>query len=234
MKIGIMQPYFFPYLGYFAHLATVDKWVVFDSSQYTKKTWMNRNRIANNSGSWSYISMPVQKGSLSMKTSEARAADFITAKQQLFNSLAQYKAKAPYFKQVMLLVDEALSSVASDKLVDINISCLQSVCDYLGINFNYAISSHMDIDYSSIHHPGQWALEISKHCHASVYINPLGGKELFDQSAFDEAQIELSFFNPPKIDYVCIKPFEYIENLSILDVLMWCSPDEVTKVISPS
>ncbi len=62
MKLAIMQPYFFPYIGYFQLINTVDEFVVYDNIEFTKKGWINRNRILVN-GKDEYITLPIKKDS---------------------------------------------------------------------------------------------------------------------------------------------------------------------------
>ena len=62
MKLAIMQPYFFPYIGYFQLIKSVDEFVIYDNIQYTKKGWINRNRILVN-GTDYLISLPLKKDS---------------------------------------------------------------------------------------------------------------------------------------------------------------------------
>ena len=226
-----MQPYFFPYAGYFSLIAHTDKWVVFDSSQYTAKTWMNRNRIANLEGEWSYISLPVHKTDLKMNICDAEVVNFQRATKKILGSLKHYKGKAPFYEKIYTLVEKTLVLTNSASLTDINVSGIAQVCDYLDIPFNYVVSSKESIDFSNISHPGQWALEISKHYNADTYINPIGGRDIFKPAEFKQAGITLSFLEPPCITYTCQPPFSYFPHLSIIDALMWCKPQEIRDAI---
>ena len=85
MKLGIMQPYFFPYLGHFALIAAVDEWIVFDITQYTRKSWVNRNRVLRPDGGWQYVSIPLRDSSIHIKTSEAVVADQLDGALRLGN-----------------------------------------------------------------------------------------------------------------------------------------------------
>src|SRR5882757_4455172 len=104
MKLGIMQPYFFPYVGHFALIAAVDEWVVFDVTQYTRKTWINRNRVLRADGGWQYVSMPLANSSIHIKISEARIARFPEQEGYVLGKISHYSGRAPYYRQVCEIV----------------------------------------------------------------------------------------------------------------------------------
>lgn len=83
MRLGIMQPYFFPYLGHFSLIAAVDEWIVFDVSQYTPRTWMNRNRVLNPAGGCKWVTIPLSNGSIHKRTHEILVLDSVAAHKML-------------------------------------------------------------------------------------------------------------------------------------------------------
>ena len=145
MKLGIMQPYFFPYLGHFSLINSVDKWVVFDVTQYTPKTWMNRNRILHPSSGWQYVTIPLANSSISIKTSEAKVLSVSNSKRSIIGKLSHYK-KAPFFHQVNELVKNVFNQTTDSSLVNLNINTLSTVCEYIGIPFDFKICSELDLD----------------------------------------------------------------------------------------
>jgi hypothetical protein len=228
VKLGIMQPYFFPYLGHFALIAHTDGWVVFDITQYTPKTWMNRNRVLHPKEGWSYVSVPLANSSISIKTSEARLVDLANARQSVLGKLTHYR-KAPYYRAVEALVRTAMDGDDAS-LVNLNVRGLKGVCDYLGLPFNYRICSKLDLPLPDKLPPGGWAPAICAALGASGYVNPIGGRELFDPADFASRNIALQFlsFENPVYD-VGAYPFE--PGLSILDVLMWNAPQTVVQML---
>lgn len=229
MKLGIMQPYFFPYLGYFELIARTDRWVVFDVVQYNPKSWMNRNRILHPTHGWQYIAVPVAKAPHQTAISEIRIKDRAAALKRLLGQLDHYRKRAPYFRQVNELVQSAFA-IGSDRLVDLNVSGLAAVCAYLNIDFRYSLCSRKDFDLRDIEHAGQWALKIARLMGAAEYVNPPGGRDIFRQAEWDEASIRLSFTDMPQFAYDC-RPYEFVENLSILDVLMWNDAASVVQAL---
>jgi len=225
MILGIMQPYFFPYLGYFDLISRCDSWVVFDSCQYTPRSWMTRNRIAHPTKDWMYFRCDVH-GSQHMAISEVELADPDKTRRTLLGQLTQYKKSAPFYRDVIELVKTSFESLPSPSLTDMNVSAMAAVCAYLGIHFAPVIASQENFELPPVCHPGQWALEISSVLHADMYINPPGGKDLFRPEEFSERGIGLAFTRVPDFEYDPA-PFTFVPSLSILDVLMWNSPEQV-------
>ena len=230
MKLGIMQPYFFPYLAHFALVAAVDEWIVFDISQYTRKSWINRNRVLHPGSGWQYISIPLQSSSIHIKISEAKVTSYSNQERYVLGKISHYKRRAPYYGQVCEIVRRTFAGVADDSLVSLNVSGLRTVCEYLGLPFRYRICSKVPLDYPNALPAGQWAPWISARLSADVYINPVGGRELFDRANFTNQGVTLQFleFEP----FVYDTPgYDFEENLSILDALMWNTPDAIVQAI---
>src|SRR5689334_22936805 len=162
MKLAIMQPYFFPYLGHFALIAQCEKWVVFDITQYTPKSWMSRNRVLHPKQGWNYISVPLANASISIKTDQARILCFEDLAPSLLGKLSHYRKSAPFHSQVVRVIEQIFSA-STNSLVDLNVRALDSVCRYLGVGFDYARASELNLHLPEIDHPGGWAPAIS-HC----------------------------------------------------------------------
>jgi hypothetical protein len=227
--LGIMQPYFFPYLGYFQLIASVERGVIFDTAQYGRKSWMNRNRILDGKGGWQYINVPVST-TLGTSIQATAVIDHSSALQRILSQMEHYRGKAPFYQKVRELVRLTFESVTGNGIGDLNAQSLKVVCDYLGLAFNWTPHSAMDLHLPPIDHPGQWALEISSQLGARRYINAPGGREIFVAREWEERGIELRFLDLTPFVYRT-EPYAYIENLSILDVLMWNEPGEVTAYI---
>jgi len=230
MTLGVMQPYFFPHLGYFALITAVQEWVVFDITQYTPKSWVNRNRVLHPDRGWQYISIPLRRSSIHMRISEAKIADFRRQEQYVLGKISHYKKRAPYYAETCEIVRRSFADVTNDSLVSLNAAALRTVCEYLGLPFSHRLCSQLDITLPEKLLPGKWAPAICAKLSANVYVNSAGGRELFDPSDFAKEGVSLRFLE--------FKPFVYgtpgyvFENsLSILDVLMWNRPDEIIEAI---
>ena len=230
MKLGIMQPYFFPYIGYFALIARTDRWVAFDVVQYNAKSWMNRNRILHPRTGWQYVGVPVRHAPKGTPIYATRVQDKEAALARLLGQIEHYRRHAPHFTKVVELVRAAFSRAATDRLVDLNVATLAATCDYLGLAFDCSLCSELDLDLSGIEHAGQWALRISTQLGADTYLNPPGGRAIFRPGEWRAAAIALRFVDPPLLRYDC-RPYAFVEHLSILDVLMWNNPDTVADAL---
>ncbi|KPW76224.1 Uncharacterized protein ALO76_04532 [Pseudomonas syringae pv. coriandricola] len=222
--LGIMQPYFFPYIGYFQLIAAVQRGLVFDIVKYKRKSWMNRNRILDGKGGWQYINVPVcaSEGTL---IKDATLIDPAAAHQKIRQQLEHYRSNAPYFRETLALVDLTFGTPVTH-LSELNTRALKGVCDYLGMSFNWENCSALKLELPPIEHAGQWALEISTRMEARQYINAAGGREIFVPDEWQERGVELRFLEPASFSY-STAPYPFIDNLSILDVLMWNAPETV-------
>jgi hypothetical protein len=229
MTSGIMQPYFFPYLGYFALISKVDQWVVFDVTQFTPKSWMTRNRVLNPSKDWVYISCSVDKGTQSKKIQDITLKTPDKDLETIKNTLKPYYKNAPFYENVLEIIEKTFAAIKSNSLVSLNNESLKNCCKYLKVPYDPIIWSKQKIDLPNIHHSGSWALEICSHIGATDYLNPIGGKDLFNQEEFEDRNINLKFLGYKEFCYTTRTPFSFVDNLSIVDVMMWNDPEEINK-----
>jgi hypothetical protein len=225
-----MQPYFFPHLAHFALIANVDRWIVFDVTQYTPKTWMNRNRVLHPSQGWTYVTVPVRGSSQSKLIREVMLNDPDEALASIKGKLGHYKKKAPHYEDVIHIVERTFLERSDDSLAVLNVSSLRIVSEYLRIKLDYSTCSEMGLDLSRVEHPGQWALRIAEQVGATEYINPLGGAHLFRPEEFEASGVRLGFVDVPAMCYDP-RPYQFIPSLSVLDVLMWNHAGDVRRFI---
>lgn len=225
MKLGIMQPYFLPYIGYFQLLNAVDKYVIYDNIQYTKKGWINRNRILQN-GKDLMITIPLEKDSDYLDVKE-RSLSVGFDKKKLLNQIRESYRKAPYFEQVIPLT-ERIVNFDDNNLFHYIDNSVREICRYLGINTEIIISSSLGIDHSL---KGQdKVIAICKELKATDYYNAIGGQELYSPEEFKKENINLHFISSSPIEY---KQFanEFVPWLSILDVMMFNSLEDIHKIL---
>ncbi len=225
MNLGIMQPYFLPYLGYFQLINSVDTFVVYDNIQYTKKGWINRNRLLIN-GEGLTFSLPIKKDSDYLHIMQRSLASSFDKKKFINRFLSSY-IKAPYFSKVYPLLEQIVFFDDNNLFHYINHS-IACVCDYLEIKTIILNSSNVNIDHSL--KSQDKVLALCEHLGATTYINPIGGTELYDSMVFKEKGINLKFLKPSPLSYRQAS-LPFVPWLSIIDVLMFNSPEFVQELI---
>ena len=227
-----MQPYFFPYLGYFALIKYTDKWIVFDTVQYIERGWINRNRIINPTKPEDmYINIPLENHHRDILIKDVLISNNENYKEKILSQLwTAYKKRANYFNNVYKLVEDVLS-LNTRSITELNVYALKKVNDYLNIPFDYEVFSKMNLAIDEVHDSGDWALNISKALNASEYVKPPGGIVLFDKEKFDQNDIALKFLR------INLKPYnqkkvKFIEGLSIIDVMMFNSVNSINEMLN--
>ena len=229
MKLAIMQPYFFPYIGYWQLIHAVDCFVLFDDAQYMRHGWINRNRILKPGGGWQYILVPLKKHNMAESIKNVQAHPDKKWKELIIAQLAHYKKKARYFDETNEVVRESLFNNAELSIAIINFIIIKKLCAYLDIKKEIIVSSKQNFDYSNVGDAGEWALRIAQQMGAAEYINPVAGAELFNREKFLSSNIKLSFLKCKEIVYSQRGIFEPL--LSIIDVLMFNGLDGVKGLL---
>jgi WbqC-like protein family len=227
MKLGVMQPYFFPYVGYFDLINRVDRWVVFDTAQYIRHGWINRNRILHPTSGWNYVIAPVIKHQRDTPINQIQTLKREQWAPRILGQMLHYKKRAPYFRRTFQFVEDCLQGDERN-LARLNAEILAKTCAFIGIPFNSSIFSEMNLPLSPVLGPGDWALRISEAMGATEYFNPPGGAELFDSARFATSGIKLTLQEPVTFSYAC-QGYTFEPSLSIIDVLMWVSPTEIKQ-----
>ena len=220
---AIMQPYFVPYIGYFQLIASADLFVVYDNIKYTKKGWINRNRILLDDHPVS-LSLPLKKASdfLDIRDREL-AADFSGV--QLLNQLRGAYRRAPFYTQTMPLVERIVEGGERNLFRFLDHS-IRLTCEHLGIATTIRPSSEIAIDHGLA---GQAkVLALCEAVGATTYINAIGGVDLYSKDEFSARGIELQFIRSMPFVYPQFGA-EHVPWLSIVDVLMFNSLGAATE-----
>lgn len=230
MNLALMQPYFFPYVGYFDLICNCNRFVVFDEAQYIKQGWINRNRVLHPGEGWQYVTVPVQKHRSSTRIGQVSIVPDDSWKSKLKARLTHLKSHAPHYAETMDLLDDCLDS-DERSISKFNVAIIEKICRFLGIEFNCSYISELGLDLGSGLGPGDWALQLARRLKARNYVNLPGGEDLFDAAAFQKSDIGLCI---RKIEPFVYSTGKYVfqENLSIIDVLMWNSVTEIRRYLS--
>lgn len=226
MKIGIMQPYFFPYIGYFQLIHAVDTYVNLDHVSFMKRSYMTRNTLKNNIS----ISIPVIGGSQNKKCDEVITLADNKWFDKFYKTLELNYKKSPYFNTVVEEVIDPwrkhidLENKMFNSPVSIsffNFTSILKVCKYLDIQTKFIPTSNNQTENKL----NKGLQDIIKHYKATTYINAIGGQKLYTKEDFASQGIDLKFIKMESID---------VENpyVSILDLLFNYDKDHLKEQLT--
>jgi hypothetical protein len=227
--LAIMQPYFFPYLGYFSLIKHVDEFILFDPVQYIRHGWINRNRILKQGEGWLYIVVPLARHSHEALIKDVEVDGSQAWREKLLGQLSPYKKMTSRYREVRALVEQAIAG-DNPRLVDLNRATLQAVCDRLGIDTPIRIWSQMNLEIEEPRAADEWALNTCKAIGATAYWNPPGGQSFFDRSKYEAAGIDLKFHKQNLPPYSQRRE-TFEPGLSIIDVLMLNDRERVHEML---
>lgn len=221
MKIAIMQPYFFPYIGYFQLVDAVDKFIFYDDVNFIKNGWINRNKILINSTP-AYITIQLKEASSFRLINQV---EFTNNRSKIGKSIQMAYKKAQNFEQVWPLVNSVLIH-ETEKISELAIKSVTEVCEYLGIRTEFEISSKAYFETKNLERTER-IISICKRTNAQAYYNLPGGIKLYSKDVFKENGLEIFFIKS------CINNNKQFNNtfnpfLSIIDVIMH-NPIELVK-----
>jgi hypothetical protein len=227
MRIAIMQPYIFPYIGYFQLINLADKFVIYDDVSFINKGWINRNNILLD-GQPHLFTIPLRSSSQNKLINQTEIGDISVWRNKFFKTIEHAYKKAPHFDEVSALLNE----IFNNKFIYIHQLALVSltrICKYLLIDTPFFKSSGILGDTELKSHDR--ILDICVKLHADHYINPVGGLKLYSRVQFESKGISINFLE--------VKPQSYsqsgnnfIPNLSIIDVLMYNSVEQVRELLN--
>lgn len=226
MKLAIMQPYFLSYIGYFQLIEAVDCFVVYDNIKYTKKGWINRNRMLVN-GDASVFTIPLQDAPDSFDVAQRTLShDFNRVK--LLNRFRESYRQAPNFAAVWPLLERIVMNDESSLLRYIH-GAIIAVCSWLGIGTKIILSSSVDIDHTL--RGEDKVLSICQALGADRYLNAIGGQELYSKEEFQARSVELSFLQSAPIEYPQFD-HPFVPWLSIIDVMMFNRSEQIRHMLA--
>lgn len=217
MKIAIMQPYFLPYIGYFQLINAVDKFIVYDNIQYTKKGWINRNQYLLNDKA-KLFTIPIKKDSDFLDVrNRFLSENWKNERIKLFAKINEAYRKAPFYKLNISIVEEIFFKDEVN-LFNFILYSIRRICEILSIKTQLIVSSDIFIDESL--KKQEKVIALCNSLNAEEYFNPIGGVELYDKSEFIRQGIKLNFIKTKEIRYDQ-QINHFIPNLSIIDLLMF-------------
>lgn len=222
-----MQPYFFPYIGYFQMVNAVDKFILYDDVNYIKGGWINRNNIIQNNEK-KLLTLNLIASSTNKDINEIYVGN---QNSKILKTIKQSYCKAPFFETIFSIFNEIISSCSSTvPISEIAGQSVLKVAEYLNIETVFEYSSQKYSQTKGLNKADR-LIEICKLNSVNEYINVAAGKDLYTKEYFAKYDIELKFIESKAIEY---KQFnnEFIPYLSIIDVMMFNSPEEIKEMLN--
>ena len=249
MRLAIMQPYFFPYIGYYQAIQAVDKYILYDNLNFIKDAWINRNRYLSKQGEIKYFNVPLKGKSSFKKIADIEIIENKSWRRKTLNSFYLNYKKTKYFEEVYSLI-ETVINYPTNKISELNFQSIKTVCNYLDIEtiitrnskdhqylekklesyslgieeYSYAKVTELDIKTIRV-------LEICRMEGAKVFINAIGGLNLYSKETFLSHGLDLKFIKTKNIEYNQFTQ-NFAPNLSIIDVMMFNSVAEVKLLLT--
>ena len=224
MRLAVMQPYFFPYIGYWQLISAVDTFVIYDDVNFIKQGYINRNNILQNQKAHLFT-LELIGASSNKKINEIKIGG---NSNKLLRTIKQNYSKAPFYKNVFPMIEDILNNDEKNLSKFLGFS-LEKIARHLDIDTEFLYSS--DVKNDKTFKAEDRLIEMSKILNATGYINSIGGIELYDKEVFFQNDINLSFLKSGKTLY---KQFnhEFVPNLSIIDILMFNDKAQSKKMLT--
>ena len=229
MKLGIMQPYIFPYIGYFQLLNAVDRFVVYDDVTFIKQGWINRNKILLN-GAEHVFTVPLKNASsfITIGKTEINNVLYSNWANKFLKTIGQAYSKAPHFHKVFELLNSVMNG-KHDIISELATSSIVATCNYLGVEAEF-------VETATGYANGELkakdrVIDICKKEKADIYINPIGGRELYSRDDFEKSGLLLNFIRSKNITYRQLGN-EFVPWLSVIDVMMFNAPEVISGFLN--
>jgi len=223
MKVAVMQPYLFPYLGYYQLINSVDVFVLYDDVAFIKKGYINRNSILMN-GESARVTIPVPGASQNKLIKELSYTADVT---KVLKTFRHSYASAPFFDDVFPMIERVLTHPERDITTICQLS-LTAVFGYLGIDRKIVRSSALEYDRNLP--AADRLVAICEQFDATNYVNSIGGQKLYSREYFSEQGKTLSFLQMHDVSYPQGES-EFVPYLSMIDVLMWCDKQQARDLL---
>tara|TARA_Y100001958_G_C21232777_1_gene558718 strand:- start:1709 stop:2407 length:699 start_codon:yes stop_codon:yes gene_type:complete len=224
MKLAIMQPYIFPYIGYFQLMSFADKFIIYDDVNFINKGWINRNNILINNEKYMFT-VPLKNASQNVLIKDLELAHTEKWKKKFLKTIKHAYSKTPFFERIFFIINEVINS-KSRFIIDWHLKSIYMINEYLKINTIIVESSSI---YKNKQLNGQSRiLDICYKEKCNQYINPIGGKDLYNSDVFMNQGIKLNFLKSIKLKYNQSSKV-FVPWLSIIDVMMYNDIEAIQK-----
>jgi hypothetical protein len=214
MKIAVMQPYIFPYIGYFQLIQSVVHFVSLDNVHYITKGWIERNNISINNNKHLFT-LPLESKGRNKLITELKLKEFPSWKDKFSKTIIQNYKKFPHFEETMNLINTCLD-FEEEKLSLFILNSLQTISNHLVLETTFSQSSELNIEETA----QQRILKVCLEHKADQYHNPIGGWDIYDPSLFKEHGVNVKFIKTKDNVFKQEDSFPFDDPyISIIDIL---------------
>lgn len=226
-SIALMQPYVFPYVGYLSLAASVETFVSFDSAQYIRRGWVNRNRVLHPTEGWSHLTIPVARHQRSDACDAVMVNEDGDWRTKVEGLLEVYRG-APHRDATLDIVREAVA-LQGASIGGLATHALSVVMAALGLPLNVVSSRALDLGHDA-NAPEDWGWRAAHALSANTYLNAPGGRRIYSPTTYANQGLRLGFVDHPLPEYDQ-GGRDFVRGLSIVDVLMWLGPDGTRDMV---
>ena len=245
-SIAVMQPYFLPYLGYFQLLHAADRLILYPHLQYVHQSFMSRNRYPLNDTEHPYFGPNIAKKTRKGLISEVKVNDEQPWRDKMLARICNNYRRAPLYRQVEPIISEIVLH-PSPFLAEINMHGVLQICRYLGLErkLDLNVDQYLDLEKTLRHEhqnktdqcdePDQKhkrVIKLCKHNKVSKFINPIGGKAIYDRQLLAREGVEISFIRSVLPAYPQRHTKTFVPAMSIIDILFNCEKEYVLELLS--
>jgi hypothetical protein len=227
LKLAAMQPYLFPYLGYFQLIRAVDVFVILDTVQYIKQGWINRNYLLCRGQRKLFTLSLIRAGSF-RPINDQRILESPRNRKKILNRITESYQGAPHFREVYPLLERVIAS-EDPRLESCLWAGLQAVCDYLEIPTPLFPLSQVPLKSGT--RGLDRLLALCRHFQATEYVNSIGGLSLYTPAGFDGEGVRLSFLKSRPVEYPQFD-HPFVPRLSIIDLMMFNSRETLKALLT--
>ncbi|MEO6731345.1 MAG: WbqC family protein [Ferruginibacter sp.] len=231
MKLAIMQPYFFPYLGYYQLVGAVDSFVFFDDVNFINKGWINRNQLLQQNQPLRFT-IPLVKASQNKVINEIELEDFDKWRNGFLKTVEMSYKKAPHFSFMFNWLKEFLFKDDYSLIGDLAAESVKAIARLLDLTTQFKSAASLHYKNGKMQDGPQKVMEICRILGTDTYINAKNGTALYDSQQFAAMNIELKFIDMHEIRYMQFKRDQFVRGLSIIDVLMFNSLAETKQLLT--
>ena len=227
-SVGIMQPYVFPYIGYFHLIQASSMFVFYDDVTYIKGGWINRNRIINKEKKDLVFTIPISKASSYKLIKEISPALNAKWKNKFYKQLIQNYSKAPFFDSAIEPIMSVFARQYTD-VTDLAIESISVIYSFLGIKFKFTKSSIISPESRGMEKTDR-LITIIKQLGYKNYVNPAGGREIYSKKYFSNHGVSLFFIKSIPIEYRQYSE-KFVPWLSIIDIIMFNDKESTIELL---